>query len=146
MNTHVKSTLLAALKWLPAALVFLLAPIKVALLCTVGLVLIDTVTGVLAARKRGEKLTSHGFRRVVAKVVVYGTGILTMNLADRFMGLGELVPHITSLATALVAIAELTSINENLGTLNGGVSPFQALIDRLHGPATDKVTHGEDEP
>ena len=51
-------------------------PIKSFLLFTVFVVFADTVTGIMAAKKRGEEITSKGLYRTSQKCLVYLCGIM----------------------------------------------------------------------
>ena len=55
---------------------FLALPIAKFLVITFALVLLDTYTGVRAAKARGESIRSNGLRRAIDKVVLYFIGIL----------------------------------------------------------------------
>ena len=51
-------------------------PIKSFLIFTVFVVFADTVTGIMAAKKRGEEITSKGLYRTSQKCLVYLCGIM----------------------------------------------------------------------
>lgn len=104
------------------------APAK-PMLVTVGvLVIVDLITGILAARKRGEPITSSGLRRTVAKMFIFQAAVLMAFLTETYMT-GDLVP-VCKIVSAFIGLVEYTSILENLNEING--SPiFQRLIRML---------------
>lgn len=104
------------------------APIKELLLVTLVLILVDLVTGVLAARKKGKEIKSAGIRRTVSKLTIYMTSICVGFLIEQYM-LDGFMP-VSKLAAGLISVVEGKSIFENLDVLNG--SPiFKALIQKL---------------
>jgi phage-related holin len=131
-------------------IVTLFAPIQMILAVTVGLVLADLLTGLIASKKRGEweslnDIKSSGLRRTVTKLTVYlfanclGFLVEKYMLADfvlfglkilDYFPLGKIIP-------AIIAMTETKSILENLDTING--SPvFKVLIQKL-GSVNDKL-------
>lgn len=93
-----------------------------------AMVLIDCASGIWAAHKRGEPITSAGLRRTFTKMVVYEMGIITAFLAEHYL-LSDALPLI-KLAGAAIALVEMKSVVENLNTING--SPiFVTLITAL---------------
>lgn len=110
------------------------APIKAVILVTGILIFADLITGILAARKKGEKITSAGLRRTVTKIFIYNSAIMLGFLAEKYM-LDGFIP-VSKIASGLIATVELASLYENLNTLNGN-NLFKALIDKL-GSVNDK--------
>lgn len=93
-----------------------LMPIKSFLILTIALVACDTITGIMAADKRGEKISSKGIRRTVQKIVAYFIAIL---LAEgmRIVFMREVqVPYFIAL---IIAIAEFKSNIENIEHVSG---------------------------
>ena len=91
-------------------------PIKGFLLFTVFVVFSDTVTGILAARKRGERITSKGLYRTSQKVVVYFVGIMIFEGARNTFSLPL---NITYMVAFTIATTELYSIAENIKSMTG---------------------------
>jgi phage-related holin len=111
------------------ALLAVFAPIKSVVLVVGVLIVADLITGILAARKRGEKITSAGFRRTIVKGLVYQSSILLGHLTEQYL-VGNDVVSITKIVAAVIGLVEFTSILENLNTING--SPiFAKLIEKL---------------
>lgn len=91
-------------------------PIKGFLLFTVFVVFADTVTGIMAARKRGETITSKGLYRTSQKVVVYFVGIMIFEGAKNTFSLPL---NITYMVAFTIATTELYSIAENIKSMTG---------------------------
>lgn len=118
-------------EWLMAILlscVAVLAPIK-AVLVTVGiLILADMFTGMYAAKKRGEELSSAAMRRTLSKMLVYqGVVILgyllEANLMDHLMPVAKIV-------ASAIGMVEFKSILENSNSIVG-TNIFKAVISKL---------------
>lgn len=105
-----------------------LIPIK-AVILTVGIVVFaDLFTGILAARKRGEKITSAGLSRTVAKLAVYQTVIITgyliqINLVSNMLPLVNIVGSV-------IGLVEFKSLVENANYILGD-DMFKEVIKRL---------------
>jgi len=91
-------------------------PIKGFLLFTVFVVFADTVTGILAARKRGEEITSKGLYRTSQKCLVYLCGIMIFEGARLTFNLPF---NITYMVAFTIATTELFSIAENIKSITG---------------------------
>lgn len=91
-------------------------PIKHFLIFTIFVVFADTVTGIMAARKRNEAITSKGLYRTSQKVVVYFVGIMIFHGASVTFGLPSQIVYSVSF---LIAFTELYSISENIKSITG---------------------------
>jgi phage-related holin len=112
---------------LSALLVF--APLKSVILTACILILADFITGVFAASKRKEAITSTGFKRTVVKLFVYETVLCLAFLAEQYMTT-DLVP-VQKICAAFIGLTEFKSILENLNDLAGG-SMLNALINKIN--------------
>lgn len=125
-------------RWLldaAVALAAVFAPIKAALVTVVVLVVVDLITGIMAARSRKEAITSDALSRTVKKLLVYECAALCGFLAQTYLVLG--VIPLCNLVTSLVGLTEMKSVLENLDQISGG-NFFAALVARLSkGPPTD---------
>jgi len=90
-------------------------PIKGFLIFTVFVVFADMATGILAAKKEGQKINSRGLYRTIEKIVVYFCAILIFEGARNTFSL----PNITYMAAFLIATVELYSISENIKRITG---------------------------
>ena len=91
-------------------------PIKHFLTFTIFVVFADTVTGIMAARKRGEAITSKGLYRTSQKVVTYFCGIMIFHGASITF---QLPSQITYSVSFIIAATELFSISENIKSITG---------------------------
>lgn len=124
-------------KYLEPTLISLLAvfsPIKGVLLVTGFLIIADLISGVFAAIKRGEKITSAGLRRTLTKIFVYNMAVISGFLVEQYM-LSSIFP-ISKLISGLISVIELKSILENLNVVNGS-DIFKTVLDKL-GSVNDK--------
>jgi hypothetical protein len=111
------------------------APIK-ATIITVGVVIfVDLITGILAAKKRGEKPNSAAARRTISKALIYQTAVLTGFLIETYL-IGGTIP-ITSIVGGLIGSVEALSIYENLNVLSER-NLFGSLI-KILGSANDNI-------
>ena len=110
------------------------APIKALLLVTGILIFSDLVSGIIAARKKGTKITSAGMRRTVTKILVYNSAIMLGFLTETYILEGFL--PLSKIAAGLISVVELKSVLENLDKINGNPI-FKSLISKL-GSINDK--------
>ncbi len=120
--------MLSKAKLLLVALLTVFAPIRSVLLTALTLVMVDLITGMLASRHRGEKITSAGLQRTIVKLVVYMLAIILAFLTETYLT-GTTVA-VCKIVTSFVGLTEITSIIENLNELSGG-SLLKALISKL---------------
>lgn len=119
--------------WLKASLlsaVAFLLPIKALALAALVLTCLDTVTGIWAARKRGEAITSAGFRRTIVKLACYLTALVAGHVVGVVL-LGGLIP-VAGLVAGAIGVAEFTSSVENVSTIVGR-DLFRLAVARLGG-------------
>jgi hypothetical protein len=94
-----------------------LAPIQ-AIIISVGiLILADMVTGILAARKRGEKISSAAMRRTVSKMFVYQMVVISGFLLEKYI-LGSIVP-VSKIVAGVIGMVEFKSMLENVNKITG---------------------------
>lgn len=116
------------LKSLTVATIAVFAPAKSMILASLALVIMDLITGILAARKQGLPITSAGLGRTVSKLLVYEAAILLAFVAQQYL-LSSLIPA-ASIVSGVVGITELTSCLENLNII-GGNNILQSIIDKI---------------
>jgi len=91
-------------------------PIKGFLLFTVAVVFADTITGIKAARKEGQKISSKGLYRTTEKIVVYFVAILIFEGAKNTFN----IPFpITYMVAMMISGTELFSVAENIKRITG---------------------------
>lgn len=105
------------LKSLIVSLVILFTPTGPLLATTLALVIADLITGLLAARKQNNPVTSLGLKRTVLKLFVYETTILLASLTQTYLT-GPAIPCL-NIASSLIGLTELKSCVENLNIVSG---------------------------
>lgn len=99
------------------AIVAALAPIQ-AIIISVGLLIMaDMITGILAARKRGEKISSAAMRRTVSKMLIYELAVVSGFLLEHYI-MGGLVP-ISKVVASVIGMVEFKSMLENINKITG---------------------------
>lgn len=124
------------IRWIQSLILSLIAiflPIKSLLLTSASMILIDLISGVIAARKQNIPVTSAGLRRSISKLFVYESAIMLAFLVETYMS--DVVPFV-KIASAMVSLVELTSVYENINII-GGNNLLKSLIDKL-GSANQK--------
>lgn len=102
---------------LAISILAILAPIKMVIIMTLVLVVVDLITGVIAAVKRKEPITSAGFRRTTVKILVYELVVILGFLAETYLT-GSVIA-ISKIISSFIGLTELTSIAENLSDITG---------------------------
>jgi uncharacterized membrane protein len=120
----------------------LLMPIGPIIGVAVLLIFADLFTGVWAARKRGERISSAALGRTVSKLVVYLTAIITSYLVEHVM-LQDTLP-ISKLAGSAIGLVEMKSLIENF-TVILGKDLFRAILAKL-GSTNDAEKPPEPKP
>lgn len=116
-------------------LVFLAAlilPILPALVITGILIFTDFGTGIYAAHKRREKITSSRMRDTLDKILVYNVSIFLAHIIERFM-IQEAIP-VLRIVLGFIALAEFKSISENFHKITGInlYKKFLAYLKKKH--------------
>lgn len=104
------------------------APIKMAIIATICLVLFDTITGVYAAYRKGVDINSEKLRRTITKFFVYFMAILTAFIVEREL-IGESVPLVKLITTGIGTVEGL-SILENLNKIQD-MPLLRMIIEKL---------------
>ena len=97
-------------------LVAFLAPIQAAMIAVGVLITIDTILGILGARKIGEEITSKKFGRVLTKSLVYQLLIISSHLIETY--LFDQLP-LVKITLGFLSITEFLSISENFQKCTG---------------------------
>lgn len=111
------------------ATVSIFAPVKSIMLASMVLILCDLFTGVWAARKRGERVTSAGFQRTIVKLVVYEAAIALGFIAQHYL-MADAIP-VCNIIGSYVGLTELTSAYENIDSISGG-KLLKTILSRLN--------------
>ncbi len=128
-------------QWIKASLVALIAvfaPIKAMILTMLVLVIADLITGVWAAYKTGQPITSAKMRTTVSKLLIYLVAICVGFLVEVYL-IDALLP-VSKLIAGAIGMVELTSLLENANKILG-TDLFKALISKL-GSANKDASNG----
>jgi hypothetical protein len=112
----------------------ILAPIKMVMITVGFLILADLVTGMMAAFKRGDKISSAAMRRTISKVVVYQLSVVSGFLLETYL-LDNSVP-VAKIVAGIIGMVEFKSVLENANTIIGG-DLFKVILSKL-GSDNDK--------
>lgn len=109
------------------------APVKVLIIVSYVLIFSDLITGLIAAKKRGEwkslnDIRSSGLGRTFSKIGVCSAAICLAFLVEHFI-IEDYLP-LSKLAAAAFAFKELKSILENLDVINGN-PVYKSLVKKL---------------
>ena len=115
--------LAAVLGW---AMSFIL-PISDFLVLTSALVILDLITGLLAAKRRGEKIRSRALMRTTIKLTLYFAAMLATEGVQYVFAKNVPLPYITAFT---IAITELKSLLENVDA-GTGARLSKMIIDKL---------------
>lgn len=117
-----------------AGLAGIFAPVHMIMFATGFLIFADLITGCWAALKRGEKITSAGWRRTCTKFGAYQIVIMSGYLAEVYL-LDGAIP-ISKIAASAIGMTELLSIIENVEFIYG--EPIFSKIVKKLGSINDK--------
>jgi len=104
-----------------------LAPIKPLMIAIGVLIAIDLILGIWAAIKSGEKITSRGISRTIAKIIAYNLAIISSHIMESYFAQG--IP-IVKIISGLIAITEFKSILENTTRMTG-IDFWKVLIRKM---------------
>lgn len=116
------------LKSIFVACIAFFAPIFQAMIAVGILILIDTLTGIIAAKKTGETITSKKMGGCITKSIVYQLLIISAHLCETF--LFAQIPFV-KISLAFLAMTEFTSVNENIHKSTGksALTLFKSILD-----------------
>jgi len=110
------------------AIVTVFAPIQAALATVMVLIIVDLATGIAAAKKRKEAITSSGLKRTVIKFFIYETALILAFLCGQY--LIDILP-VVKIVSTFIGLTELKSCYENLNEISGG-DLLKQLISKLN--------------
>ena len=120
MDSMIKNLLVVAIA--------LLTPIHAIMISVFVLVFCDLILGILAARKRGESISSSGMRRTIVKILSYQAVIICGFLVETYM-MGGILP-LSKMLASLIGVVEMKSLLENADEIHGS-SIFKKVIEKL---------------
>lgn len=98
--------------------------LREAMLALLILLIFDFITGVAAAKREGQEISSHSAFRTAVKIAVYFLLISAGRMAEATIG--STLPFIDEAVLAFLGVTELISILENVGRLGYAV-PLKLL-------------------
>jgi hypothetical protein len=128
--------LLKYLKLIGLGITTFLMPISATLYWTMGIVVVDLITGILVSKKAGIPIQSKGIRNTAIKLCVY---LLTLVLArgvEVYLTNG-LVP-VMNICSTIIGLGELKSVLENFDILASG-SLLKLVIRAIQSRASSDV-------
>lgn len=115
-------------------------PIKAMLVTVIVLVLADLATGVWAAYKMQQPITSAKMRNTVSKLLIYLVAVCVGFLVENYL-LEQLLP-VSKLIAGAIGMVELTSLLENANKILG-TDIFKAILLKLGSANAEKIVEGE---
>jgi hypothetical protein len=88
----------------------------------------DLVTGIWAALKRGEKVSSAAMRRTVSKIFIYQLAVVSGFMLETYI-LEGILP-VAKIVAGVIGMVEFKSILENSNHIVGG-DIFKLVIQKL---------------
>ena len=105
-----------------------LAPIHMVMITVGVLIFSDLVTGVWAALKRGEKISSAIMRRTVSKILIYQLSVICGFMLETYI-LDSVLP-VAKIVAGVIGMVEFKSILENSNHIVGG-NLFKMILEKL---------------
>lgn len=106
----------------------LFAPVQSIMLSAMALIVFDLMSGIWAARKRGDEIKSAGLQRTIVKLLVYEVAIAIGFIAQHYL-MGDSLP-VCNIIGSYVGLTELTSCYENINEVAGG-ELLKQILDKL---------------
>lgn len=106
----------AIYKLLITSLITFFLPIYPAMVAVGILIIIDTITGMIAAKYSGETITSKKMGGAITKSLVYQLLIISAHLCETY--LFTIIPFV-KISIGFLAMVEFTSISENFQKATG---------------------------
>lgn len=111
------------------------APIFILMLGIGVFTVFDWYTGIQAAKKKGEAITSAGYARTLTKFLLYTIMIISTRALELMIPPGFINIPFASLAAGFILVVNYKSIVENISTATG-VDLWDFVKDKLNGMAS----------
>lgn len=134
------------LKLIVAAILGALAPIQASMITVFGLILVDLISGVIAALRLKTPIESNKLKKTVVKLCVYEVAIVAAYYVGQNLT-GPSVP-ILQMVASVIGLTEFTSILENLRAITGS-SVFDLILRNVSAHELPEPPRGpseDDEP
>lgn len=112
----IKDWILQHLSSIIIAILTVLSPMFGIMIVTGLLIAFDFISGIAAAHKRGEKITSRKMSNTISKIIFYNLALFT-SMGVQYL-VSDLIP-ISKLIIGVIAMVEAKSIYENIGFVLG---------------------------
>jgi len=122
------------LKYISIAPMAALAPIHMVMITVGFLIFADLFTGIWAAKKRNEKISSAALRRTVSKIVIYQLAVISGFMLEINI-LNSVLP-VAKIVGGTIGMFEFKSMLENCNHIVGG-DIFKLVLKKL-GSENDK--------
>lgn len=114
-----------------------LAPVNVIFHAIWFFLVVDLITGIWKALKKGEAIRSYGLRRTIEKFLFYTLSVVVVWVVDKtFLGCHS---HLASIIGGYIALTEVISIFENIAEITGH-NIFLKIKDLIISSISDKLT------
>lgn len=105
----------------------LFAPIKPMAIASLAIVFLDLISGLLAARKQKQPITSSGLKQTIIKAFVYEFALILAFIVQTYLMQNSM--PLTNLVATLIGCTELKSVAENLEIISG--QPFLTSLIQI---------------
>ena len=113
-----------------------LSPIHSIMIVVCVLIIADLVTGIWAAVKRNEPISSAALRRTISKMVIYQIAVISAFIVQKWL-LADIIPAV-NLVAGVIGMVELKSVLENASKILG-TDLFKLVIAKLGSDNDEKV-------
>lgn len=104
--------------YIVASVISFFEPINALILWVLIFILVDMITGVWAAYKEGDIITSHGLQKTIIKFLMYSTSIILLQGIDMYM-LTFVECYLAKIGCTIICGIELYSVFENCYRITG---------------------------
>ncbi len=127
--TNLKAYITQYFAFIIAAIVTYLAPLYDTLILVGVICMVDFITGIMAAKSRGEEITSNKMIRKFYSVVSYFLGVLIAHVVGTYYGDADFM---VKAVVAIIAVTELQSVRENIQSNTGTdiLKPLMKILER----------------
>lgn len=109
------------------AIIAVLSPLTGIMVSVGCLIAFDFISGIAAAHKRGESITSRKMSMTVSKIIFYNLALFTA-VGLQFL-IVDVLP-ITKLIAGVIGMVEAKSIYENIGDILG-INMWKVIVDYM---------------
>lgn len=120
------------------AICAILLPLKVSIIAITVLMIADLVTGIMAAVKRGDKISSNRFGSTIQKFIIYNICLISGFVLEKYLAM-DVFP-LSKIMAGIVGMRELISVLEN-SSIVIGADIFKVVIEKLKFKANDKALY-----